>query len=356
MQQPAPREKKFNWKLIIVVALVLIGILIAVLLLRGRGPSTDPAKTLRFAQIPITYSAVTFIAEANGYLKEEGLDYSSISVPAGPDVVTALKGTGQNAAGAGAIAITPVITMIGASDHPVIVATTLTSNRQVKLVTFSQTGITEDPATLKGKRIGVTKNTNGDIYLSRLLRKGGLRAEDATLVNGRPSDLRGLLIRGEIDAAILWDPFVVQAIREYRSQVEGRKITSRGEPEMFVDPTLATLAFNIVTTEDKLANNREQLIRMLRALIKAEEFMRQHPKDAQALLEKWLNLQSGDLDDFFSTTEFHIYLDSAQTKQWMKEELAWLRENRPDAKVPDDLSSFVDTSLLKSVDASRVKE
>lgn len=353
--QPTPSKKKFSWKLIVVAAVVLIGIAVAIILWRGRHPSTE-SKRLLFAQISITYSAVTFIAEKNGYLKEEGLNYSSVSEPAGPDVVTALKGTGSNAANAGGIAITPVITMIGAGDHPVVLATTLTSNRQVKLVTFSQTGITEDPATLKGKRIGVTRNTNGDVYLSRLLRKGGIRAQDATLVDGRPSELKRSLLRGDVDAAILWDPFVVQAIREYRGEVTAKNIKSRGEPEMFVDPTLATLAFNIVTTQEKLANNREQLILMLRALIKAEGFMRQNPKEAQSLLEKWLGLQTGDLDDFFSTTEFHVYLDTAQTKQWMKEELAWLRENRSDTKVPNDLSSFVDASLLKSVDASRVKE
>lgn len=349
----SPRKTKW---LIGAPVLVVIVSVSALLFLRGCSKPPEQVKALRFAQLPITYSAVTFIAEAKGYMRDEGLDYSSVSVPAGPDVVTALKGSGGSTADAGGIAITPVITMIGAGDHPVVLATTLSSTRQVKLVTFAQTGINENSATLKGKRVGVTRNTNGDIYLSRLLRKGGLRSQDATLVNGRPADLRGLLIRGEIDAAILWDPFVVQAIREYRSQVEAGKTKSRGEPLVFVDPTLHTLAFNVVTTEEKLAGSREQLIRMLRALKRAEEFIRNNPKEAQSLIEQWLGLEDHDLDDFFATTEFRVSLDAGQVKQWMKEELEWLRENRPDAKVPDDLSPFVDSSLLKTLDASRVSE
>ena len=309
---------------------------------------------LRVAQLPISYSAVTYLAEAKGYFKGEGLDYQSISVPAGPDVVSALKGSGGASADGGMIAITPVITMIGAGADPVVLATTLTSNRQAKLVTFSRTGITEAPASLRGKRIGVTRNTNGDIYLSRLLRKGKLTPKDVTLVNGRPSDLRGLLLRGSLDAAVLWDPFVIQSEREYRAQAVAGKVQNRGEPRVFVDPTLHTLAFNIVSTRSKLLRNREAWTKMLRATIRAEEYIRQHPKEAQTTLEKWLKLQPGDLGDFFATTEFRVGLNVPQVKKWMREELKWLRENRPDAKNPADLSAYLDPSLLSAIDPKRV--
>lgn len=315
----------------------------------GRGDAS-----LRFAQLPISYSAVTQTAEMERYFKAEGLDLQLISLPAGPDVVTALRG--GSAADVGGIAITPMVTMIGAGGEPVIIATTLTSNRQAKLVTFSKSGITENPSTLKGKRIGVVRNTVGEIYLSRLLKKGGLGNQDLTLINGRPADLRSLLLRGEIDAAVLWDPFIVQAEREYRLQLAEGKAAPRGDPLVLVDPTLYTLAFNIVTTRDKLSQKKEALVKMLRAAIKAEAYMRDNPKQAQAALEKWLNLEPGDLGDFFATTEFRVQLNVSQVKKWCREELEWLREGRPDTRTPEDLSPFVDASLLRSIDPDRVHE
>ncbi len=321
---------------------------------RPSGPGVSQPIRFTFAQIPIIYSAVSEIAGANGYFAQEGLQYSVFSVPAGPDVVTALKASAGSGVGAGAIAITPVITMIGAGDHPVILATTLSSNRQTKLVTFARTGITHDAQTLKGKRIGVTLNTNGDIYLSRLLRKGRLTSKDVTLVNGRPADLQGLLLRGDLDAAVLWDPFVVQTVRQ--AKTDGSSAQSRGELRVLVDPSLHTLAFNIVTTQEKLNRNRDALVRVLRALIKAELYIHDHPKEAQEALEKWLRLQPGDLDDFFATTEFHVQADAPRLKNWMAEELVWLRERRPDTQVPVDLTPFVDDSLLKSIDPGRVRE
>src|ERR1051325_7649597 len=102
--QNKPRPRRIKWQLALVSALILLGIVSAVFLLRGGKPAPAPTNTLRFAQLPITYSAVTFLAAAKGFIKEEELNYLSISVPAGPDVVTALKGTGGNPADDGGIA------------------------------------------------------------------------------------------------------------------------------------------------------------------------------------------------------------------------------------------------------------
>ena len=312
-------------------------------------------RELHFAQLPITYSAVTFLAEQQGYYREAGLNYSSISLPAGPDVVTALKATTGTIATAGGIAITPVVTMIGAGDSPVIVATTLRSNTQTKLVTFQSTGITASASTLKGRKIGVTKNTNGDVYLYRLLSKGALKESDVIVTAARPADLVGLLLRGDIDAAVLWDPYVVQTLREYRKRLAGGA-KSRGEAVVLVDPTLYTLAFNIVTTRGKLLSDRDGLGRMLQATLRAEGYIRDHRQEAQESLERWLRVEPGDLDDFFATTDFSVRLDTPQVRQWLGEELNWLHSVRPDAAMPTDLSQFIDASVLGSIDRDRVRQ
>ena len=178
-------------RLIIAVVLLAAAVAGVVYLQKDSSGDTD---ALRFAQLPITYSAVTHIADANGLYEAEGLDCRTISVPAGPDVVTAIRGTGGGSAHGGGIAITPVVTMVAAGDTPVILATTLSSNVRVRLVTFTESGITEDPATLRGHKIGVVLGTVGEIYLARLLGLGGLSISDVATVNGRPADLRNLCL------------------------------------------------------------------------------------------------------------------------------------------------------------------
>jgi ABC-type nitrate/sulfonate/bicarbonate transport system substrate-binding protein len=352
----------------------LSGLLFWLLILAACGPSggnpTGPEEvmptgssdapvlrsSLQLAQLPITYSAVTHLADALGYFSEEGLDCQVVSVPAGPDVVTALRGQSASAADVGAIAVTPVITMIAAGADPVVIATTLRSDHQVAVVTFESSGISEDPATLRGKRVGVVRNTNGDIYLSRLLSRGGLTEQDITSVNGRPSDLKLLLLQGDLDAAVLWDPFVAQALREYGDRRASGGTQDRGEARALIDPSIHTLAFNVVTMSNKLASNREELVSFLRATIRAEDFISQDPVAAEELLRTWLGLVPGYLDNLMSTTQFHVYLDVPQMMQWMREELEWYRSEHPDTAIPEDLSPYIDSSLLREIDPSRVSE
>ncbi|MGH9891357.1 MAG: ABC transporter substrate-binding protein [bacterium] len=341
-------------------AFVYTPLFVLSLVIAGCGESVEqPVQQkprLRFAQLPISDSAVTQLALLRGFIKESGLDYIAISVPAGPDEVTALRTSGVAGADAGGIAITPVVTMIGAKDDPVVIASTLRSQYSAQLVTFDSTGITDNPSSLRGKRIGVVRNTVGDIYLYKLLKKGGLSEKDIVLVNGRPPELRALLIRGDLDAAILWDPFLRQAVKGYRKGLADKTATSRGEPRILVDPTLHTQIFNVVTTRSKLTKKREALTGFLRALIQAERYVNENKVDAQTQLEAWLNLEKGDLADVFAKTEYRVSLDVPYIKEHLRDQLQWLRVPRPDAFVPDNLSTYVDASLLKAVDAGRVVE
>jgi len=310
----------------------------------------------RYAELPISYSAVTHVADSLGYAKAQGLNYFVISVPAGPDVVASLRNAGPSGAYAGGIAVTPVITMIAADAHPVILGTTLDSDQQVQVVTFSRTGITKDAASLRGKRVGVVRNTVGDIYLSRWLAQAGAHESDLVVVDGRPGDLRSLLVDGALDAAILWDPFVAQSVQRYKERVAKDPSRNRGDPVVLVDPTMYHLAFNIVTTRDYLQSKRSEMMALLRASISAADYVNSDPHRSQIPLEKWLTLDGGDLDHFMKTTQFKVHLDVPRMKDWMRTELEWLRSKQPDTKIPADFSQFIDTSLLKSINPALVTE
>jgi len=200
------------------------------------------------------------------------------------------------------------------------------------------------------------RNTVGEIYLSRLLEKGGLKDADVTLVDGRPADLMNLLVKGDIDAAALWDPFVPQAKRSYEEQLAKKAVSDRGTTTIIVDKSLYTLAFNIVTTKEKLESNKAAVEGVIRALIKAEDYIRKDPAGAQTKLEAWLNLQAGDLDHFMQTTSFKVELNVPQMKQWLAGELAWLKGVQDVKDTRTDMAPFIDASFLKSIDSTRVTD
>lgn len=308
--------------------------------------------TLSIAQISIAYSAVSELANEMGYFKDNGVAVNVASVAAGPDVVTALRSPSGTTVGT--IAVTPVATMVGAGDDPVILATIMTSDEQVQLATFSKNGITDDPATLKGKKIGYIANTNGHIYLSRLLAKGGLTPDQVMLVNAKPADLVNLLVKGDIDAAVIWDPFIEHAQTAYTQQLAEKAVPDRGEYVTFRDKSLYTTAFNIVTTKEKLAANRPAIEAMLRGVLESEAYIKQNPAEAQKKLEAWLKLQPGDLDHFMKTSSSHVALNVPQMTKWLQDERAWLGTVQDIKDTRTDMSQFIDPSVLESIDPSRV--
>lgn len=335
---------------IVCVLMVVFLVLIGIRAMREPG-DTDTAVSLsefRAVELPISYSAVTHLAQSRGFVENAGLSYRVLSVPAGPDLINALRVKGTGRVDVGSIATTPVAVMIGAGDHPVVLATAITSPEQVQLVAFESSGITADPLTLRGKRIGFVGSTVGEIYLSRLLAKAALTENDIKAVNGRPADLKALLLRGDLDAAVLWDPFIAQVMRE-ASLAEHKQ-----SPKVFVEPGLYNLSFYIVAMAESIQDRREDLIRFLRACVSAGDAISADRMAAQKELERWLNLQEGDLDHFMETTSFRVHLDSEQVASDLRAELQWLQKRQPTAGIPESLEHYIDASLLEEVDASRI--
>ncbi len=328
---------------------------VAAAALTSCAPDEPAPNDFRYAEFVNVHSSHSHLALAQGFTEEEGLNFTSIGVPAGPDVIASLRSTSASAADAGNLAPEPVAAMIGAGDVPIIVGTAQTSNLSVRMVTFAGNGVTDDASTLSGKSIGVTLDTVGETYMTRLLASGGLTTSDVKVVNGRPSELVSALIRGDIEAAILWDPFTSQAQRIYAEQVDKSEIGDRGELAIYLDPELLALRIHVVTTADRLPENRENIVRMLRALIRTEAYIEGNRADAQTTVETWLGLETGDLTDFFDGTDFRVTLNETEIKADLNDILERLAAKQPSTVVPDNLDVYIDTSLLSEIDPDRVE-
>jgi sulfonate transport system substrate-binding protein len=98
-----------------------------------------------------------------------------------------------------------------------------TSDEVVALIAGPKSGISS-VADLKGKKVGVTFGSTGDVWLLQALKQAGLTSNDVDRVNTRPPGLVSVLDTGGVDAIVGWEPFNFRALKK----VVGAKEIKRG--------------------------------------------------------------------------------------------------------------------------------
>jgi len=90
---------------------------------------------------------------------------------------------------------------------------------------------------LKGKRIGIEKNAVSHFFLRYLLQKNKINSEEIIEVDLLGGEIGSALIRGDIDAAVLWEPWLSKA-----TELSGAKIlasTKEKEHQILYDVLIA---------------------------------------------------------------------------------------------------------------------
>jgi ABC-type nitrate/sulfonate/bicarbonate transport system substrate-binding protein len=211
-------------------------------------------------------TAPIVVAIEKGYFRDEGLDVQSVRFVTGREALEALLG-GQLDLGFMA-EFPPVIGALREQQFRVV--TTLSDysgNRIIGTANGGFTGIRD----LEGKKIGTTLGSNNDYFTQLVLRKYGVKA---TVVNVAPADIVPALARGDIDAGVPFPDFYQKARTALGSNY--RDVVSKDYVAWFV----------VAASMDLLNKRPGDLKKFLSALIKADEFIKANPVEAQELLAK----------------------------------------------------------------------
>ena len=153
------------------------------------------------------------------------------------------------------------------------------SDNDVKLITRPEAKI-NSATELKGKRVGVTKGTASEYFLSILLALEGLTTEDVKLYHFKPEALVNGFMNNEIDAYVPWEPFAFRSAQLLNKQIKIHDTKS-----------LNTLSFNLVSlTADKLLVNKAKCI--IQGLKIAINYIASHPDESKKIVIKELELSA----------------------------------------------------------------
>ena len=229
---------------------------------------------LRVAVSQTPLSLPFYVADNQGFFAAEGLNLKINEVVGGHRTMQLLLDGAADLATS-----SEAVVMFNSFKHIdfAVIGTFVTSDDDVKIITRGDAGI-EHPKQLAGKRVGTVTGAASHYYLETLLLLNGADPKSMRVRNLQPEDMVKALKNKEVDAIAIWEPFSFKALKE----VSGARMLAKSGAYK--------LSFNLIVHKKLLGVRDEELVKLLRALERAQQFINTQPLMAKAILRDRLHL------------------------------------------------------------------
>jgi len=215
------------------------------------------------------------------------------------------------------------------------------SDNDVKLITRPTDNI-NSIIDLKGKRVGVTKGTASEYFLSILLALEGLTVADITLSHHKPDQLIDSFISNKVDAITPWEPFVFQS-----------KVLLNQQIKIHDTKNLNTLSFNLISqmADDLLIEKAKCIIQ---GLAIATNYIAANPNKSKGIVIEKLNVSPEFIDWVWPDYVFKLALNQSLVLS-IKSQAAWAVATQMSEfnKLPN-VKHFIDNRAMLQVDHAAV--
>ena len=296
--------------------------------------SAQPLQKITFAYTYQPQSTLVHIAVAKGYFTEEGLDVQSLMFSFGKASLQSLIDLKSDFA---TVAETPIMFNVLKGEKIFVIANIEATSMNNAIVARKDAGITK-AGDLKGKRIGFTPGTTSDFFLDSLLTASGLTRKDIRPVGLKPEEMQEAIMSKQVDAVCTWNFQLTQI---------SHQLGANGV--IIYDREVYTETYNVAAQQSFVQSNPETVKHLLRALIKAEDFIKKNPDDAQAIMAAATKVDKGTIHEVWNAFTNHVQL-SQTLLITLEDETRWAMENKlTDQTVVPDYKSFIYTDSLKAV-------
>jgi len=239
----------------------------------------EPKKTIRFAYQQSLFAAPVFIALDMGWLKDglatRGYGFEPRSMMIGPAIAEAMAAGDLDM---GQLGLAIVVNGVGRGLAIQVVANTGNAGEGIVVLKDSGIRMIKD---LKHRRIAIPAKGNMQDFIVRkaLVDKGLDPAKDVHFIEIAGPDQKVALIRRSIDAAVLWEPLVTDAV------MAGGNLLATGQ-QIFPGHQDDT----IVASAKLIKDDPEAVQAVVDAIVRGTRFCLDHPEAAQGVAAKALGL------------------------------------------------------------------
>lgn len=316
----------------------LLGALAAALVFGAAGAALSA--DIRIGYAPNTFYAPIFVAKQKNWVEEEltaaGVPSAAVkwqSFSAGPVMNEAIA-SGQ-------------LDVIFTGDFPAILGKAMGLDTRLVGVSssgyLSQAGVVAAGSPiravkdLKGKKVATFKGTTAHHLLVLALQESGLTVGDIDLVNLSLPDMASALLRGDVDAAFLWEPLYSKL--ELESSI---RVLRDGKG-------LKNAVAVIEATDSFAAKQPAEVKAVLRAFQRGAALIRTSPDEAARLVAAELNQPEPIIRRSLGKFEYGPAFTPAVIDA-LKQAEGFLKQQGL-TRAPVDVDRFIDRSLVEEVAA-----
>ena len=297
------------------------------------------ADTLRIAATRAPVSLPLYVAQQRGFFADEQLDVVISDCIGGTRCLRQLL---DDKADLATTSEMPVVLQAFKSADVAIVATIVHASDNLKLIARKASGVARSEQ-LDGRRVGVIAGTSAQYELETHLLNVGVDPRHVTMVPLQAEETVAALQSGRIDAVAVWEPYGYAALRG--TDAVGLRLPLSGG---YIE------SYNLVTRRAPSAARDGELVRLLRAVERAEQFIQDNPAAAQAILREQLKLDQHFVDWVWAGLGFRMSLDQSLVST-MEGEVRWAqREGHVAGGARPNVLTLIHAGPLKAVKPAAV--
>ncbi|MGH8604354.1 MAG: ABC transporter substrate-binding protein [Gammaproteobacteria bacterium] len=322
-------------------ALVVASVIGAYFLASPRGQGDAPPRVTKITYaMPITLAAIpAYVAAEKGFWQEEGLEVERKMFSAGRLAVDALL---SESAEVMSVSETPLVHAI-LKGNDVYIVSTVTEHQETKFIGRKDHGI-KKPGDLRGKRIATLPGTNSDYFMYEFLQAHGISVSDVKVTNLAPPDMVTALVSGNIDGYFAWEPHISYAQKRL------------GDKAMVIAPGDLYHGRHCIAMNRKYVEKNPNIVeKLVRGFLRAEEFVKENPEEAQQIVAKVTGLEMDTVEALWREYHIKVQLDQ-RFLAILEKEGNWARAIDLQAKgTVERIVNSVYTNALKTVRPERVE-
>jgi NitT/TauT family transport system substrate-binding protein len=324
----------------IAIAVILVAAVAGVFAFHSKLFPSKTIATLRVGYLPVTGHAKFFIAQEEGFFKDEGLNVQLIEFSNSADGLAALRADKLDLGAFGTTA--PLVHIAKGADISIIGG--VMGEDAAIIVKPENENIIKTIADLKGKKVATVRLATGDAVLRGALSDAGINWKTDLQIfelKSPPAVLEAVK-SGQVDAGVTWGP------HDLRAEEQGLKVVIRSGS---LQPGHPCCRLTVHTQDAQ--QRKEVWAHFIRAILRAEKFAHDNRQKTVDDIAKYLKLDRGLIERAY----YSGHLDQATDPNLAGVQRFWDTMNRSGfVESKDPIAPHVQTSIYKEALDELAKE